>query len=57
MGIVRLGSNGEVEVIEPCTEEEAARADAALIAIAEALGRLAAERDYRTAVKDGKSAE
>jgi hypothetical protein len=29
-------------VIEPCTDEEAVRADAAAIAIAEALGRLAA---------------
>lgn len=57
MGIVRLGPNGEVEVIEPCTQEEAARADSAVIAIAEALGRLAAERDYRTAVKSRPSEE
>ena len=57
MGIERLGPNGEVEVIEPCTEEEAARADSAVIAIAEALGRLAAEREYMTAVKSGPSEE
>ena len=35
MGVVRLGADGEVDIIEPCAEEEAAKADAAVIAIAE----------------------
>jgi hypothetical protein len=51
MGIVRLGPNGEAEVINSCTQEEVARADAAVIAVAEALGRLAAQRDYANTTK------
>ena len=51
MGVVRLGADGEVEIIEPCAEEEAAKAEVAVIAIAEALGRLMARRDYDEAIK------
>lgn len=51
MGVARLGANGAVEIIELCTEEEAEKADAAVIAIAEALGRLMARRDYDEALK------
>jgi hypothetical protein len=51
MGIVRLDPNGEVEISKRCTEEESARTDAAVITIAEAPGRIAAQRDYDDAVK------
>jgi hypothetical protein len=51
MSIVKIGANGDIEIIEPCTEEEAARADTTVIAIAEALGRLMACRDYDEAIK------
>lgn len=47
MGIVRLGPNGEVEVIVPCTPEEAARADAKLLELARAIARMMAEEDWR----------
>lgn len=42
MGVVRLGPNGEVEVIDPGTPEEQARAWGKLLDLARALGRLAA---------------
>ena len=46
MGIVRLGADGSVEVLEPGTPEEAERAKEGLLNVARALGRLAAARDF-----------
>lgn len=46
MGVVRLGADGSVEVLDPGTPEEAERAQEALLNLAGALGRLAAERDW-----------
>lgn len=46
MGVVRLGPDGSVEVLDPGTPEEAERAQEALLRLARALGRLAAERDW-----------
>lgn len=46
MGVVRLGANGSIEVLDPGTPEEAERAQEALLNVARALGRLAAERDW-----------
>ena len=47
MAVVRLGPDGEVEVLVPPTPEEVAEAEAALLRVAAALGRVAAERDWQ----------
>lgn len=49
MGIVRLGADGSVEVLERSTPEEAASAQEGLLNLARALGRLAAARDFDAA--------
>ena len=46
MGIVRLGADHSVEVLEPGSPEEAERAWEGLLNAARALGRLAAARDF-----------
>lgn len=46
MAVVRLGPNGEVEVIVPPTPEEEARGREKILDVARALGRLAAARDF-----------
>lgn len=46
MGVVRLGPNGEVEVIEPSTAEERERADAVVLEIAGLLGRQMAREEF-----------
>ena len=46
MASVRLGLNGEVEVLEPATPEEIVEAEAGLLRVVEALARLAARRDW-----------
>jgi hypothetical protein len=53
IGIVRLGADGSVEVLEPSTTEEAERAWEGLPNVARALGRLAAARDFE-AQRNGK---
>jgi hypothetical protein len=49
MAVVRLGPNGEVEVLAPPTAEEIAEAEAGLLRVARALGALMAERDWADA--------
>ncbi|GAA0755974.1 hypothetical protein GCM10010203_19220 [Actinomadura yumaensis] len=56
MGIVRLGADGSVEVLERSTPEEAARAQEGLLNLARALGRLAAARDFDAARPRGAAA-
>ena len=56
MGIVRLGPNGEVTVIEPCTPEEEARANEAVLEIARALGRMLAEQEWKRHLAERKAA-
>lgn len=46
MAVVRLGPDGEVEVLVPPTPEEMVEAEAGLLRVAAALGRVAAERDW-----------
>lgn len=55
MAIARLGPNGEVEIIEPGTPEEAAEAWEKVLEIAGLLGRMAAERDYEAAVAEARA--
>jgi|GEM_PF-7107528 len=50
MGIVRLGSNGEVEVLEPGLPEKQTEAHETLIETARALDHAAAARDYAEAM-------
>jgi hypothetical protein len=52
MAVVGLGANGEVEVLDPGTPEEAVEAEAALLRLVEALARADAARDYAQAVAD-----
>lgn len=52
MAAVRLGPNGEVDVLDPGTPEEAVQAEAALIRFVEALARADAARDYARAVAE-----
>lgn len=52
MAVVRLGPNGEVEVLDPGTPEEAEEAQAALMRFVEALARADAARDYAKAIAD-----
>lgn len=47
MAIVRLGPNGEVEVIDPGTPEEHAEAEAAVLKLAALLGTIDAQEDWR----------
>lgn len=47
MAVVRLGPNGEVEIIDPGTPEERGEAEAAVLRIASLLGRTMAEEDIR----------
>lgn len=52
-GYVILGPNGEVERVGPSpTAEEVAEANAALIRVAAALGRLMAQRDFKAARRE-----
>lgn len=46
MSVVRLGPNGEVEVLVPPTPEEVIEGEAALLRLVEALAQVAAERDW-----------
>jgi len=46
MASVRLGPNGEVEVLVPPTPEEVVEAKAALDRVIKALARVAVERDW-----------
>lgn len=46
MAVVRLGADGEVEVLVPPTAEEIAEAEAALHQVIRALARVAEERDW-----------
>ncbi len=55
MGVVRLGADGSIEVLEPGTPEEAERAREGLLNVACALGRLAAARDFAEAQKGAGS--
>lgn len=48
MAVVRLGPNGEVEVIEPPTPEEMAEAEDGLRRVIRALVRLAEEDELAT---------
>ena len=52
MAVVRLGPNGEVEVLDPGTPEEAIEAEAALMRVVEALARVAATRDFENALAE-----
>lgn len=56
MGVVRLGPNGEVEIIERGTAEERERADAAVLEIARLLGRQMAREEFERQIAAGKSA-
>lgn len=47
MAVVRLGPNGEVEIIDPGTPEERGEAEAAVLRIASLLGRIMAEEEIR----------
>lgn len=47
MAVVRLGPDGEVEVLVPPAPEEVVEAEAGLLRLAAALGRVAAERDWQ----------
>lgn len=51
MALVRLGPNGEVEVIEPPTPEEMAEAEAGLNRVIRALVRLAEEDEWAARVE------
>lgn len=53
MAIVRLGPDGEVEMIVPPTAEEVVEAEAALLRVAGALGRLAAARELDRRLSQG----
>jgi hypothetical protein len=55
MGIVRLGPNGEVEIIERGTEEGRERAEAAVRQIARLLGRQMAREEFARQIAAGKS--
>lgn len=55
MAIARLGPNGEVEIIEPGTPEEAAEAWEKVLEIAGLLGRMAAKQDYDAAVAEARA--
>jgi len=55
MGVVRLGPNGEIEVIDPGTPEEQAQAWEKLLDLARALGRLAAKQDYERALAEARA--
>ncbi len=57
MAVVRLGPNGEVEVLDPGTPEEAEEAEAALMRFVEALARADAARDYAKAVADRRASQ
>jgi hypothetical protein len=46
MASVRLGPNGEIEVLVPPTPEEILEAEAALQRVIKALAELAVERDW-----------
>lgn len=46
MAVVRLGLNGEVEVLVPPTPEEVVEAEAALLRVIKALAEVAVERDW-----------
>jgi hypothetical protein len=54
MGVVRLGPS-EVEVIDPGTPEEQARAWEKVLEVARALGRLAAKQNYDRAVAEARA--
>lgn len=47
MAIIRLGPNGEVEVIDPGTPEEQGKSKAAVLKVAGLLGRILAEEEIR----------
>lgn len=51
MAVVRLGANGEVEVVEPPTPEEMVEAEAGLRRVIRALARLAEEDDWAALTK------
>jgi hypothetical protein len=55
MASVRLGPNGEVEVLEPATAEEIAQAEAGLLKVIEALAEVAAKRDWAAAMEAARA--
>ena len=57
MAVVRLGPNGEVEVLDSGTPAEAEEAEAALMRFVEALARADAARDYAKAVADHRASQ
>lgn len=60
MAIVRLGPNGEVEVIDPGTPEERVEAEAAVLRIASLLGRIVAKeeiRQHRASLQSGAASD
>lgn len=60
MAIVRLGPNGEVEVIDPGTPEERVEAEAAVLKVAGLLGRILADeeiRRHRASLRAGAAAD
>lgn len=57
MGVVRLGPNGEVEIIERGTAEERERADAAVLEVARLLGRQMAREEFERQVAASKSSD
>lgn len=57
MGVVRLGPNGEVEIIQRRTAEERERADAAVLEIARLLGRQMAREDFERQIAASRSSD
>lgn len=57
MGVVRLGPNGEVEIIERGTAEERERAEAAVLEIARLLGRQLAREEFARQIAAAKPAD
>ena len=57
MAVVRLGPNGEVEVLDPGPPEKAEQTEAALMHFVEALARADAARDYAKAVADRRASQ
>lgn len=55
MGVVRLGPDGEVDIIDPSSPEEEAEANEKLLSLARALARVAARREYARAVEETRS--
>lgn len=56
MAVVRLGPNGEVEVLVPATPEEIAEGDAAILRVIEALARATARKDFAAMQADAGKA-